>query len=96
MGGLESIIISFMVVGLSVLNHNNFDSYLVTLLYRPSNDTGNAGRFHLKDINGIIEYLNDTLHRKLLFCCKRNRKQEMICEARKALAKETDIVKIVK
>ena len=39
-GGLESMVISIIAFTLSILNHNHFDSFMVTLLYRPSDNSG--------------------------------------------------------
>ena len=94
-GGLESIIISFIATILSILNYNNFDSHLVSHLFKPrGSDERNFSA--QKDVSGIREYLNDKLPSKVLLCLKRNKQQEMINRARESLDKETDIVTIVK
>ena len=53
-GGLESIIISFMAIFLSIINYNNLDNYMVTLLFQLSNkNPEKVENFSLKDVNGI-------------------------------------------
>ena len=92
-GGLESIIISFMAIFLSIINFNNLDNHMVTHLFQLSSKSPEkVDNFSLKDVNGIKEYIQNTFCSKIFFCCKRNRRQEKFMKAREALSDETDIM----
>ena len=90
-GGLEAIVVSFMAIAIQIINHNDMDTFLVTFLYKTE-----EGNFTRNEISGVKEWLKDHLNGKLTFCCKRNKRQDMIVKARELLDAETDVINLVK
>ena len=80
-GGIESILITFMNFILSFWNYNHLENYMVSKLYqykyhvqsttriRPGNEL-----FIPTNTCNILHYLRDLLPNKLLCCCKRRKR----------------------
>lgn len=106
-GGLSSIVISALSIIIAVFNHNHFDTFLVTQLFKPaepradgkgssSNAMSEAERFSTSEISGVKEFFLDSCPSALFRCCKRNRKQTIIMKARSLYQQETDIVRLIR
>ena len=109
-GGLEGLLLSFTAAILVIFNHNNFDNYLASRLYKVKDDSesdsspggdSNSG-FFLEPTKfcNIYEYMLDTIPSRLKCkrCnnCRKPRKMEDIEQARIQMAEEINIVEIIK
>ena len=100
-GGIQGILISGISVLLNIWNYNYLDSYLVSQLFKIAPNPNDLESETPVDITSskncsIKEFFIKSVLPRKLVCCRRNRKQLAMNEARKALEKEVDILEIIK
>ena len=100
-GGIQSIIFTTFALFLSVLNHNYFDSYMAQKLYKLEKlqhrrpEQAEPEFLSPSRLANSLEFLIDSLPEKCV-CCRKSRHQKGLDKAREALAKEVDIIKMIK
>ena len=88
-GGLQGILISGLALFLSIVNHSNLETYLVSKTFKfeaavlKTSQTENIKNAFI----GILP--------KCMICCKKSRKHAAMDKAREELQKEVDIIEII-
>ena len=104
-GGIQTIMVVFASVVVSVLNFGNFDTFLASRLYKIKRESATddskenifaqSDYFRGSKCNNIKLCLMHCLPSKLV-CCKRSYKERGIERAITAMQKETDIIEMIK
>ena len=95
-GGLEGMLITAMAAFLSIWNHNNFNNYMVTRLYRSTGQEKSA--IEATALQNLKEYSRTWIPSCCLRsrCCKPNRLQRTFINGRRMLGEELNIISLVK
>ena len=93
-GGLESIIFSFVTLMLSALNYNHLDNELVSRLFRfkNSSQSGDDSQFYKVTRTWNVCNLFMDCIPTFCLCCAKSKRNQAFELARKKLEQETDIV----
>ena len=104
-GGVWSILISIFSGFLLIINHNHFDSFMASKLYKIKKETVEGVKyksyferstfFKPSQCGNLRDYIIDCLPKRIV-CCRRSRRERGIIKARTAMDREIDIVEIIK
>ena len=99
-GGIQSIIITSFSLILTIFNHKYFDGYMAQRLYKLQNpeksekESPNLFFFPTK-VGNARDFIVDALPQRMV-CCRKTRHQLGLEKAIQALAKEGDILTLIK
>ena len=91
-GGIQGILIFLISFILSILNHSQLDSYLVSRLFK--SETVRLTPF--AKCENIKQFCIDKLLPQRLVCCRTDRKQVALRKAREELEKEMNVIKLIR
>ena len=98
-GGLESVLASFVSFLLGALNYNNLNSQMISQLFKfPGRGAKGATEqvvYKSTMLGNALDYILDSLP-SCCVCCKKNRRQKQFEAALNRLQEETDIIKLIK
>ena len=98
-GGIQSLIASAIALWLSVWNYKHFDNYMAASLFKIKKSSTTNDDVFIKPTSfcNLIEYLIDLIPSFCFHkCFRKNRRMRGIEEARRQMAKEINIVEIIK
>ena len=90
-GGLQGILISAISFLLNIVNFNYLDNYIVSKLYKTETVT-----LVVSQTETIKEFCFGNCLLRLFICNRKNRKQIAMEQARSALQKEVDVVRLIR
>ena len=105
-GGIQSLLSSFFSILLMALNYEHLESYMASRLYKLKKVDGHdrtkykrhfdrSDFFQPSKLANLLNYIMDKLPARCV-CCSKNRKRLGMEQARAALAKEIDIIELIK
>ena len=97
-GGLQGILISGIALLLNICNFNFLDNYLVSKLFKLTNNAKKSETTSIdpSKTNSVKEYCVKQLLPSKLVCCRRTSRQRALDQAMGRLAKEVDIVEMIR
>ena len=101
-GGIQSILVSGIAIFFSVWNYGHFDNNMTTKLFKikdePAKTSTSSSTIRPSKFFNFAECLFDSMIPTKLRCrcCRKSRKMRGIEKAREKLAKEVNIINIVK
>ena len=105
-GGIQSVLGSFFSILLVALNHEHLENYMASRLYKLKKVDGHdrtkykrhfdrSDFFQPTKFANLLNYIVDILPARCV-CCSKHRKRLGMEQARAALAKEIDIIELIK
>ena len=96
LGGIQRVLFTFFNIVTAIFNFRHFETYLASRLYKVGALANESTYFKSSERKNLKELCLFYTPKRLICCCKRNKRAKAIEKALESMEKEIDIIEMIR